>query len=97
MRCGIDERKGFDTSGKSLASLHHRKNLKSPRRETGRGFFRAEGREVRKAPHHRVSTRRSAGSACRLLRPCSCTKNPDISGDGRGAVAGDMQIILREG
>jgi hypothetical protein len=30
--------KGFDTSGKSPAYIHHRSNL-SPRRETGRGLF----------------------------------------------------------
>jgi hypothetical protein len=36
---GGDFQKEFDTSGKSPAYLHHRKNYKRPRRETGRGLF----------------------------------------------------------
>jgi hypothetical protein len=38
-RSAAAAKKEFDTSGKSPAYLHHRKNCKSPRRETGSGFF----------------------------------------------------------
>jgi hypothetical protein len=38
-RSGDGFKKGFDTSGKSLADIHHRKNSKSPRRKIGRGLF----------------------------------------------------------
>jgi hypothetical protein len=40
MRSGIQAgKKGFDTSGKSPADIHHRKNFETRSGETGRGFF----------------------------------------------------------
>jgi hypothetical protein len=41
--------KKFDTSGKSPAYLHHRKNFLSPRREIGRGLFQSDGSRIRSA------------------------------------------------
>jgi len=49
-RGDVPAKKRFDTSGKSLASVHHRKIFKSSRREAGRGLFQSEGREARKVP-----------------------------------------------
>jgi hypothetical protein len=47
--------KKFDASGKSPAYSHHRKNSKSPRRETGRGFFHSKFLNRTAAAHRDAS------------------------------------------
>ncbi|QWG17134.1 hypothetical protein KMZ68_19425 [Bradyrhizobium sediminis] len=67
--------KKFDTSGKSPAYIHHRKDQQSPRRETGRGLFRSLTCRIGRRPHvmaphppmHRCQKRRKRAAVRALL------------------------------